>query len=158
MTEIGVDGMEVSTGDTTCTFITNQPTGHRAVAAARADANGTPPTPAYPAVAKDLITAATKATVTNGSAAPAASNPVLTKAHHYPTSLAHTGEVGNDNANRARVEVNSRPATIPLVAATDTTSEKPAIDALGLGSFDLTITCRDAEKSVFSTATIEVLK
>ena len=58
------------------------------------------------------------------------------------TSLTHSGRDA-----RARVVVNSAPSHITV---------PEEVRALGLGSFDLTITCRDDEKIVSSTAKIEV--
>ena len=123
----------VSVDDTTCTFSTNprQPTGYAAVAEDSTNVDNV-----LPAVKADLIKKATKATVSNGD-----------MESHFPTSLVHAGDQATE---RARVVVNSAPTEIPASGAT------LAINAEGTGSFTLTITCRDAEKSVFGSSTIEV--
>ena len=123
----------VTDGDTTCTFSTDprQPTGLAAVAA---DTTTTPP---QPAVDADPVKVTTKATVSNGAAVDDTNH-----RDHYPTTAAHGAA-----AERASVDVDS--------TVTDTTPT-PNVTIAGTGTFRLTITCRDAEKSVASSTTIEV--
>ena len=142
--------------DTTCTFSTTpgQPTGAiwavPAVPAVAAE-NNTPAVPAMPKVAAAPITKATKATVTNGAAVRASATAASTTDHHYPASLVHTSAT---DAARARVVVNSNP--VMYQAPTVGVVIPPVVNAEGTGSFTLTITCRDGEKSVSSSSTISV--
>ena len=139
----------VTNGDTTCTFGTNprQPTGSivpLTAVAATADA------PAYPAVATDQIMDTTRAQVWNGVEVAQAGDE---RRDHYPTVLANGGTTGSPDP--ARLVVDSTPVDV-TASAPDATPVLVAASAAGTGTFTLTITCRDAEKSLSSTTTIEV--